>query len=54
LDTTKLPTVDEVLRDPSTSFWLRNALTYAIQRDCVDAANDAAFLNKLLQARAAS
>jgi hypothetical protein len=44
----KLPTVEELLSDPSTSFWLRNALTSALLRDPVDAANDAEILARLL------
>ena len=44
----KLPTVEELLSDPSTSFWLRNALTLALLRDPVDAANDAEILARLL------
>jgi hypothetical protein len=44
----ELPSVDELLRDPSTSFWLRNALRSALQRDPVDAANDADMLARVL------
>jgi hypothetical protein len=44
----ELPTVEELLRDPSTSFWLRNALTSALLRDPVDAANDAEILARVL------
>ena len=48
----KLPTVDEILDDPAASTWLQMALTMALRRDCVDAANDAATLAAVLQARA--
>jgi hypothetical protein len=48
----KLPTADEILDDPAASTWLQMALTKALRRDCVDAANDAAALAAVLQARA--
>jgi hypothetical protein len=44
----EVPTVEELFRDPSTSFWLRNALTSALLRDPVDAANDAEILARVL------
>jgi hypothetical protein len=44
----ELPSVDGLLRDPSTSNWLRNALTSALLRDPVDAANDADILARVL------
>lgn len=44
--------VDQVLSDPSTSYWLRDALRAAMVRDPVDAANDAQVLARLLDARA--
>jgi hypothetical protein len=47
----QLPTIPEVLRDPCSSYWLRNALKSAIDRDCVDAVNDAELLLALLKAR---
>lgn len=40
--------VQAVLSDPSSSQWLRDALRSALDRDAVDAANDAEFLAKLL------
>lgn len=46
-----LPSIDEVLADPSASFWLRNALLAALSRDPVDAANDAEVLARLLDRR---
>ncbi len=48
----KLPTVDEILDDPAASTWLQMALTMALRRDCVDAANDEATLAAVLEARA--
>ncbi len=48
---TELPTIDQVLADPSASFWLRNALLAALSRDPVDAANDAEVLTRLLDRR---
>jgi hypothetical protein len=44
----EVPTVEDLLKDPSTSFWLRIALTSALQRDPVDAANDAGILARVL------
>ena|SRR5579871_1607774 len=46
-----LPTIDEVLADPSASVWLRKALLAALSRDPVDAANDAEVLARLLDRR---
>ena len=46
-----IPTAEELLRDPSTSFWLRNALNSALSRDPVDAANDAEILARVLDLR---
>ena len=44
--------VDQVLSEPSTSYWLRDALRSALVRDPVDAANDAVVLARLLDERA--
>ena len=44
--------VEQVLSDPSTSYWLRDALRAAIVRDPVDAAGDALLLARLLEDRA--
>ncbi len=46
-----LPTIEEVLRDPAASLWLKAALRTALERDPVDAANDAEVLLRLLDAR---
>ena len=43
-----LPEIDQVLRDPTASFWLKDALRSALARDPVDAANDAEVLARLL------
>lgn len=47
-----MPTADEILNDPSASHWLQNALRQALDRDPVDAANDAEILAAVLAARA--
>ena len=43
---------EEVIADCATSFWLKEALSKALNRDPVDAANDADFLAMILNARA--
>jgi hypothetical protein len=50
----ELPTIEEILRDPSASFWLKAALRSALARDPVDAANDAEVLALLLDRRCRS
>ena len=47
----ELPTIEEILSDPSASYWLQNALRSALSRDPVDAANDADILARLLDGR---
>jgi hypothetical protein len=47
-DAQQLPDTVEVLRDPAASFWLKDSLQSALQRDPVDAANDADVLARLL------
>jgi len=42
----------EILNDPAASDWLRQALQAALERDPVDAANDAEALAQILIARA--
>lgn len=44
--------VQRVLQDPAASFWLKGALTGSLQRDPVDAANDAETLCAILTLRA--
>ena len=46
------PEIAAALADPSASYWLRDALRAALARDPIDAANDAARLSSLLEARA--
>jgi hypothetical protein len=40
--------IEQVLADPAASFWLKGALSSALDRDPVDAANDAEVLAQLL------
>ena len=44
--------VDEVLDDPSVSVSLKTVLRAWIERDCIDAADDARLLYQVLEARA--
>ena len=43
------PTTKEILADPCTSSWLKNAIGDSSRRDIVDAMNDAEFLAKYLK-----
>ncbi|HJH21194.1 MAG TPA: hypothetical protein K8W20_21085 [Pseudomonas lactis] len=43
--------IQAVLSNPETSYWLKSSLENALQRDCVDAANDAELLHDLLASR---
>ena len=45
-------TPDQILADPAASSWLKTALASALERDPVDAANDAEILVNLLARRA--
>lgn len=45
------PGVEAILASPSASSWLKDALKAALQRDPVDAANDAELLAELLARR---
>lgn len=49
-----LRTINEILEDPAGSYWLKDALRSALNRDCLDAAYDAELLAKLLMDRAES
>jgi hypothetical protein len=54
LGTQNVPSDDEIrlmLKDPSLSTWLVNAMTTAMERDPVDAANDAGLLSMILDKR---
>jgi hypothetical protein len=46
-----VPDVEQILADPSASFWIKGALRSALERDPVDAANDADALAKALSRR---
>jgi hypothetical protein len=45
------PGVEQVLSDPATSYWLKAALRESIERDPVDALNDALALAGVLEER---
>lgn len=49
--TDDLPEIEVVLQDPAESFWLKAAVRSALDRDPVDAANDAEILAQLLDRR---
>ena len=44
--------IRELLKDPALSHWLRDAMLSALERDPVDAANDAGLLALVLDRRA--
>jgi hypothetical protein len=46
-----LPSIEEVFADPAASCWLKTALSSALCRDPVDAANDSEILAQLLGRR---
>ena len=48
---TKQLEIEQILGDPDASFWLKEALRSALDRDPVDAANDAEVLAQLLDRR---
>lgn len=43
--------IGQVLKDPSTSRWLKEALQASLSRDSVDAVNDADLLAELLDGK---
>ena len=45
-------TAEALMDSPSASFWLRECIASALERDLVDAANDAELLARVLAARA--
>ena len=47
----KLPTVEELLASPCVSYWLKDALKTALNRDRVDASHDAELLAAVLGER---
>lgn len=46
-----MPMCENILDDPAASFWLKNALRSALDRDPVDASNDAELLVVALKER---
>lgn len=46
-----MPMCENILDDPAASFWLKNALRSALNRDPVDALNDAEWLVVALKER---
>lgn len=50
---TRAPRPNDLLNDPASSRWVTEALRSALQRDPIDAANDAALLAQALDAHAA-
>jgi hypothetical protein len=51
MDSDGLPTVEAVIEDPASSHWLIASVQTAIERDPVDALNDALLLAALLDQR---
>jgi hypothetical protein len=47
----RMAEVQEIFDDPSASTWLRSALRAALERDPVDALNDALALAEVLEER---
>jgi hypothetical protein len=50
-DFEELPSVETVIEDPASSYWLKASVQTAIQRDPVEALNDALLLAALLDQR---
>jgi hypothetical protein len=48
---TALPSLEKILEDPAASSWLKSALKDAIDRDPIDALNDALVLAATLEDR---
>jgi len=46
-----LPSIEQILHNQGTSFWLRDAIEASLKRDPVDAAQDAELLALLLDRR---
>lgn len=51
METHQIPTIEQIVADPATSYWLKNALKQAIARDPVDALHDAMSLTTILSRR---
>ena len=50
-DIEELPSIEAVIEDPASSYWLKASIQTAIQRDAVDALNDALLLAAILDQR---
>lgn len=50
-DMEELPSIEAVIGDPASSYWLKASIQTAIQRDAVDALNDALLLAAILDQR---
>ncbi len=48
---TPTPTIEELLADPSITYWLSDALRTLLERDPVDAALDAELLAQVMRER---
>lgn len=46
-----MKTPNEILQDPTASYWLKDALRQSLGRDPVDAVNDAEWLAEYLRSR---
>lgn len=46
-----IPTTEEIINDPASSFWLKEAIGKCLERDPVDALNDAETLVAVLKTR---
>ena len=49
--TDNAPRPEDIMNDPAASFWIKHALRSALDRDPVDAANDAEVLARVLSSR---
>ncbi len=45
------PTIEELLADPAITYWFKDALRDLLERDPVDAANDAELLAQVMRER---
>ncbi|KPX32994.1 MULTISPECIES: hypothetical protein [Pseudomonas syringae group] len=44
--------IEAIMESPDTSYWLKDTLTSALKRDCIDAAGDAEILFQILERHA--
>jgi len=47
-DPLPLPTLEQLLDSPCTSEWMKRALPWALERDCLDALKDVELLHEIL------